>query len=198
MVKCSIDGCLKLSARRGWCLAHYGRWRRHGNPLAGGPPPGLAKQFITAVIENSSTIDPDACLLWPFARNPQGYAVFTVEGQLWLAARFVCLKVHGKPPSTQRYEAAHYCGRGYDSCINPHHIRWATSAENKADMIKHGTIMRGEKNSANKLSRDDILEIRRSLRSGEEQAPIAARYGIAQSHVSRIKHGKTWDWLFEN
>lgn len=33
MKLCAIDGCgLKFHAR-GWCRAHYTRWRRYGNPV---------------------------------------------------------------------------------------------------------------------------------------------------------------------
>lgn len=36
---CSIDGCSKPTLARGWCSAHHTRWRRHGDPLAGGRTP---------------------------------------------------------------------------------------------------------------------------------------------------------------
>lgn len=32
---CAIDTCTGDVVARGWCEAHYRRWRRHGNPLAG-------------------------------------------------------------------------------------------------------------------------------------------------------------------
>lgn len=35
---CTIDGCEKPYLARGWCSAHWTRWKRHGDPLAGGPP----------------------------------------------------------------------------------------------------------------------------------------------------------------
>jgi len=35
--KCSVGGCMDDSRKRGWCLFHYDRWRRHGDPLLGGP-----------------------------------------------------------------------------------------------------------------------------------------------------------------
>ena len=38
MSKCSIDGCEREKAARGWCRPHWKRWRRHGDPLAGGSP----------------------------------------------------------------------------------------------------------------------------------------------------------------
>lgn len=29
---CTIDGCVRPQKSRGWCQAHYERWRRHGDP----------------------------------------------------------------------------------------------------------------------------------------------------------------------
>lgn len=29
---CSIEGCEKKAVTRGWCAAHYERWRQHGDP----------------------------------------------------------------------------------------------------------------------------------------------------------------------
>lgn len=39
---CAIEGCSRdagghTGGGRGWCAAHYKRWRRHGDPLHGGP-----------------------------------------------------------------------------------------------------------------------------------------------------------------
>jgi hypothetical protein len=33
---CSVKDCGLPVLARGWCTAHYQRWRRHGDPLAGG------------------------------------------------------------------------------------------------------------------------------------------------------------------
>lgn len=35
---CSVDGCDRDVAARGWCRPHWKRWNRHGDPLAGGAP----------------------------------------------------------------------------------------------------------------------------------------------------------------
>jgi len=35
MKLCSVGGCNNPVNTRGYCSAHYGRWKRHGDPLAG-------------------------------------------------------------------------------------------------------------------------------------------------------------------
>lgn len=39
---CSIGGCNNATNSRGWCKAHYARWKRNGDPLAGRPSRGLS------------------------------------------------------------------------------------------------------------------------------------------------------------
>lgn len=34
---CVIEGCGKQQRARGWCGAHYERWRAHGDPLGSSP-----------------------------------------------------------------------------------------------------------------------------------------------------------------
>lgn len=30
---CAVGSCGRAAERRGWCVMHYKRWRRHGDPL---------------------------------------------------------------------------------------------------------------------------------------------------------------------
>ena len=34
-MSCAIAGCERSAVKRGWCIPHYKRWQRHGDPLAG-------------------------------------------------------------------------------------------------------------------------------------------------------------------
>jgi hypothetical protein len=36
MKNCAVVGCHDQARKRGWCLFHYDRWRKHGDPLGGG------------------------------------------------------------------------------------------------------------------------------------------------------------------
>jgi hypothetical protein len=41
---CSIPGCNNKRAARGWCMTHYTRWRRTGDPLKMTPPEVRARK----------------------------------------------------------------------------------------------------------------------------------------------------------
>lgn len=36
---CGVEGCPNPSRARGWCHAHYERWRKYGDPLSGSTYP---------------------------------------------------------------------------------------------------------------------------------------------------------------
>jgi 5-methylcytosine-specific restriction endonuclease McrA len=43
---CSIPSCESPVLARGWCSAHYQRWRHHGDPLAGAPSPAVRASVL--------------------------------------------------------------------------------------------------------------------------------------------------------
>lgn len=101
-------------------------------------------------------------------------------------ARMVCEAFHGAPPSP-RHEAAHSDGDHQNNA--PSNLRWATSQENKADMVAHGTAPRGARNAMSRLTEEQAQAIRRDLRPARE---IAAAYGIHSVHVGAIRRGRRW------
>lgn len=132
----------------------------------------------------------DDCLLWPYARNDQGYPQFRRGKTIHYAHRVICERVHGQPGD--KLEAAHSCNRGKDGCINKRHLSWKTHAGNMADKKVHGTQVRGAAQNGAKLTDDAVLEIRASNLSNVE---ISRRYGISHAQVSRIKNYQRWQWL---
>jgi hypothetical protein len=90
-------------------------------------------------------------------------------------------------------QAAHAPGICHNrACVNPHHLRWATIAENHADKIIDGTHARGERHPMVKLTAADVLAIRSSDRRGRA---LASEFGVHEATISDIRTRKTWAWL---
>lgn len=187
---CSIPDCGKRHFGRGYCNAHYSRWRKYGHPLKGEPTSGWAREYFEKTVIPYSG---DDCLIWPFAKNSAGYGKLGVDGKFPHVHRLACEIVHGEPP-TAIHEAAHLCGNGHLGCCNPRHVRWATPSENQADRISHGTAARGKRNSSTKLSASQVLRIR-ALRGRMTISEMAHHFGVSRGCITGILSRKNWGWL---
>lgn len=129
------------------------------------------------------------CLLWPFGRTSKGYGSLRTQGKTTHAHRVMCLLAHGDaPPNT---EVAHSCG--VRACVNPSHLRHASSKENAGDMVLHGKSLAEEKNPKAKLKADQVREIRSLVASGSATQAEAARiFGVTAAAVSLIIKRKNW------
>lgn len=193
---CSVDGCNKnahhsAKGARGWCNKHHRRWSRHGDPCGGGTEYGLPAKFVETAVSSSERRD---CLIWPFSRGSHGYGQISRNGKPVLVHRLVCEAAHGPAPSSEM-DVAHSCGRGGAGCVNPFHLRWATTAENMADRLAHGTTNRGERHGAAKLTRADVAKIRSLRASGAPGQSIADELGANLGTVWGVIYRKSWDWL---
>lgn len=186
---CSINGCNRKTNCRGWCEAHYTRWRRYGDPCGGRTALGEPLRFLLS--ETAVACSSDDCLTWPYKRGSHGYGIVLIDGQRQYAHRIICEAAHGPAPS-DRHEAAHSCGKGHEGCINPRHLRWATPKENCADTLIHGTHNRGERNGAAKLTEAAVRHIRQSGRNSRE---LSEKYGVVPATVRAVRRGANWAWL---
>lgn len=193
--RCGVASCDRFAWAKGFCGTHYSRFQKYGNPnhvAVKQSPAGAPWAFMEAAIRSNT----DDCILWPYSRNNMGYAQINETGSRGkrLVTRRVCVAIHGEPP-TIAHVAAHSCGNGHLGCINPRHLRWATSAENSQEMVLHGRSARGRSMARVPLSVDQVLEIYRRAHGNENQGALASEFGIAQTAVSKIKLGKSWGWL---
>lgn len=90
---CNIDGCDKPARGRGWCTAHWYRWRHHGNPLAGGTAWGVSLQWL----HDHVAFPGDECLFWPFGRKAMSRGKVRVDGRMRPSSRIMCELRHGPP-----------------------------------------------------------------------------------------------------
>lgn len=137
----------------------------------------------------NSPPDHNECVLWPYALNGNGYAVYHDGERSHIASRLLCRRVRGDPPD-ESFDAAHGCGTR--RCLNIAHVDWKTRAGNEDDKIVHGLSNRGERCGSNKIAETDIPWVRLAVLS---QTEYAARLGVTQQCISNIQLRKTWAWL---
>lgn len=185
--KCSVEGCDRWHHGNGFCTMHWRRVRKNGSTETTLRERGLA---LATFKESMVGPFPDSCMIWPHCRNGSGYGYIWAEGQRFGVHRYTCLVTLGAPP-TPEHVAAHSCGNGHLGCFNPLHLRWATTSDNFADKLIHGTHTCGESHPRSKITEAQAREIR-GLRGVEAQRATADRFGISQQQVSRIQSGKKW------
>lgn len=181
---CKVPDCDRQHFCKGYCRLHFERWKRHGSPdvvLKSLSPRGEPMRWLREHAKFSG----DECLKWPFARFPDGRAHMNGAKP----TRVMCELVHG--PAPDRAEAAHSCGKGHEACVNPRHLRWATSIENAADKSQHGTAIVGEAHYAAKLTEADVCAIRQ-LRGRQTLAQVGAMYGVGASCISKVQKRTAW------
>ena len=69
---------------------------------------------------------------------------------------------------------------------------WGTSAENKSDMVGHGTVNRGNKNGNAKICDLDVWLIRNCDLSVKQLADF---FDMSKSHISKVKSGVLWSHI---
>lgn len=188
---CSVDGCDRPSATRGYCKPHYRRWQRHGDPLGGGVSPGTLMRWIEEV---AMVYDGDECLPWPFGQDGQGRGSICINGKHKKPHRLICERINGDPP-TPDHHTAHSCGNGHLGCCTKRHLRWATPAENTMDSMIHGTFVIGEDSPHAKISELDVHMIRALIDEGFSQKQVASVFGISSGQVGKIAARQKWAWL---
>lgn len=190
MQLCTVDDCTRPLLWKGLCSSHYYRDREYGDALA---PLKRSPQARIDWLLAAIAVAGDECIDWPWGTT-RGYGTITdIAGRKHVyATRFVCEQVYGPPPGP-RIEAAHSCRRPI--CVNPNHLRWATSAENERDKIIHGTSNRGEHNGSHKLTETQVYEIRDMAAAGVRHRSIAAKFDVSLKTVRNVHQRRHWSWL---
>ena len=104
--------------------------------------------------------------------------------------RLVALAFIG--PVLEGMEVCH--GDGDPLNNRPDNLRYATHAENMADMVLHGRTNRGVPGSSWKLGPASVRAIR-ALAGDVTAAEIGRQFGVSISTVSSVVSRKTWGWV---
>lgn len=208
--QCRIRECLGRSSGeprvRGWCWGHYCRWRRHGDPRAGRSfPPGVPLAHrIRVRTDRSGGLN--ACWPWLGQRQPNGYGLMRVNGQMRTVTHLVYELDRGHPH--EKPLVLHTCDN--PPCVNHRHLWTGTHLDNVQDkyrkgrgnhargdhnaMRKYPGLARGERNGNSKLTRRQVETIRRRYaRGGISQAILAEKYGVTEGAIRFIIIRRTWN-----
>jgi hypothetical protein len=126
-------------------------------------------------LEHYSIADPGSgCILWVGNTGKNGYGMLNWQNQAWLAHRLAWMEVHGRIPAGMN--VLHRCD--VRACINPAHLFLGTTADNMRDLREKERIRA-------RLTNGALAAIRSAAGSPRE---IAARYGVPEGVVCKIKH----------
>jgi hypothetical protein len=134
---------------------------------------------------------PDACWLWTGLLGENGYGIIGINGKAYKAHRVSYFIKHGRIDK-DRF-VLHHCD--VRSCVNPAHLFLGTPKDNSQDAVKKGrnTRLYGEDNGKAKLTRAEVLTIRRICkRGGVYQKTVAKQFGVSEATVSYIVNGGRW------
>jgi len=146
MTSCSVPDCDRVITAKGLCYIHYGRKRRHGDPLATPKPrrrrSGMtytkrpAEQRFWAKVDKNGPLDPgqdSPCWLWTNRLSETtGYGYFSIDGASMSAHRAAYILFVGPVTPTQRID--HWCSTR--ACVNPDHLRLLSMGPTPRDVME--------------------------------------------------------------
>ena len=116
----------------------------------------------------------------------------------WKGAGYGAIKAWGKMVPVHRLSAKwfldhrdnqhvlHHCDN--PRCWNPDHLYLGDHADNMRDMAARKRARSGKQ----KLTVDQVVEIKEAIGRGERNMHLAERYNVSRPTISSIRHGRYW------
>lgn len=123
----------------------------------------------------------------------QGYSIVTlcngvIQKRVFVHHLVLNAFVGPRPAGTQ---TRHLDGNKLNNHAS--NLAWGTAADNKADALRHGTVPRGIRLHNAKLTDEAVKALRLEYSNGGiAQRPLAKKYGIDQSSLSKVIRRDTW------
>lgn len=150
-----------------------------------------AENVLARFMAKFSEGSENECWNWIGKPASNGYGRMFVRWEMWPAHRFSFLVFNGINPGAQL--VCHRCDNPL--CVNPDHLFLGTVKVNAEDMVQKGRQCKGERCHKNKLTRDQVVEIRSRYASGESTLSISKQCGVSNGNIWFIVTGKTWKHL---
>jgi hypothetical protein len=138
-------------------------------------------------IEAKSIPEPNSgCWLWVGAVDKNGYGLVQVSGKLRRAHRVSYEVEHGIALKPESY-VCHSCDN--PGCVNPKHLWIGTNSDNQIDAAIKG------RHAHQKLSVQQVTEIRAKYLAGVMPTKIAKEYGVTCGYVRNLHTRYKWSHL---
>ena len=130
------------------------------------------------------------CIEWTGALDTSGYGCKNVSGKTKSVHRLSYAEAYGDIPDGMC--VLHKCDNR--KCYNPKHLFLGTKADNNRDRKEKGrnANTNGDGHPSNKLSADQVREIRRIEKFYGINTVLGKAFGVHHSTISKIRKGVLW------
>lgn len=130
------------------------------------------------------------CWLWTRCCFRQGYGLFRIHNNNYLAHRVAWELVNGEIPTG--LDVLHSCDN--PPCVNPNHLHIGTHSQNMLESVARCRWIpcNGSKNGAAKLNDSDVMKIRELSLAGYSQNQLGRMFGVNGSNINFIVNRHTW------
>lgn len=134
--------------------------------------------------------EPDQCWIWMAGRRGKYGCVW--NGNRAVAAHRLAYEL-AVGPIPDGHDVLHTCD--IPLCVNPQHLWSGTALDNMLDMWRkgRGNPPIGERAPSNKLTFEQVCQIRKLLETGVSQRTIAMIFNVKQPTICHINTGKNWE-----
>jgi len=146
------------------------------------------KNIIERFEEKFMAVPESGCYLWMAGTKSNGYGQFTMNGKEERAHRAAYMLYIGEIPDGK--QVLHKCD--VPLCVNPDHLFIGSVQDNMTDKVSKNRQQKGLNHGCCTVNSGTVLGIKEALTNGDMQKHIAIKYGVSNSMVSEIKHGKRY------
>lgn len=148
--------------------------------------PGMDEADIRRFWSNVDIQRLNDCWEWTAGTNDYGYGMFFRHTR---AHRISYYLKHGPYPNN--LHVCHTCDN--PPCVNPAHLFLGTDQDNVDDMRAKGRHAHGTVVNSAKMTKTQVLEIRRSYAGGSHSLDaLCEQYGLTKAPMFQIVTGQTW------